>query len=70
MTADIPNTFIQTEIENKLIGEQIIMGIREQLVDMLISISPEEYKIMFKKQENKVLYIEIKKALYIMHIVG
>jgi hypothetical protein len=43
MTADIPNAFLQTEIENKSNGEQKIAKIRGQLVDMLINISPEEY---------------------------
>jgi hypothetical protein len=34
ITADIPNTFVQSKIENKSNGKQIIMKIREQLVDM------------------------------------
>jgi hypothetical protein len=44
MTADIPNIFVQTTIENKSNKEQTIMKIREQLVDMLIDISPEDHQ--------------------------
>ena len=43
MTADIPNAFVQTEVDNKKFGEQIIMKIRRPLVDMLVEIAPEVY---------------------------
>ena len=46
MTADIPNTFVQTDVDKKnhIKGEQIIMKIRGPLVDMLIEIAPEIYE--------------------------
>ena len=65
MTADIPNAFVQTEIENKPNEEQTIMKIRGQLVNMLTNISPEEYQDFIQEEGNqKVLYVEMKKALY------
>ena len=65
MTADIPNAFVQTEIENKPDGERTIMKIRGQLVDMLTNISPEEYQDFIQEEGNqKVLYVKMKKALY------
>jgi hypothetical protein len=44
MTADIPNAFVQMEIEEKDIGKRTIMKIRGQLVNMLVDIAPEEYQ--------------------------
>ena len=35
MTCDIPNAFVQTEIEEAIVGERIIMKIRGALVDIL-----------------------------------
>jgi len=43
MTADIPNAFVQTEVDNKKFGERIIVKIRGPLVDMLVEIAPEVY---------------------------
>jgi hypothetical protein len=43
MTADIPNAFVQTDIDKKEIGERIIMKIRGPLVDMLLELSYETY---------------------------
>jgi Reverse transcriptase (RNA-dependent DNA polymerase) len=65
MTADIPNAFVQTEIEEKKNGEKIIMKIRGTLVDMLVDIAPHEYTNFVRHEGNhKVLYVEMKKALY------
>ena len=65
MTADIPNAFVQTEIENKPNGERTIKKIRGQLVDMLTDISPEKYQDFIQEEGNqKVLYVKMKKALY------
>jgi hypothetical protein len=44
MTADIPNAFVQTEVEQRSDGEKIIMKIRGTLVDMLVDISPIDYQ--------------------------
>jgi hypothetical protein len=44
MTADIPNAFVQTAIDEKnhIKGEHIIMKIRGPLVDMLLEIAPDQ----------------------------
>ena len=44
MTADIPNTFVQTDIPREMKREKIIMKIQSSLVDMLIKISSNEYE--------------------------
>jgi hypothetical protein len=43
MTADIPNAFVQTDVDHKhhTKGERIIMKICGSLVDMLVEITPE-----------------------------
>ena len=65
MTADIPNAFVQTDIDPKEKGDRIIMKIRGALVDMLVDISPEVYKgFVSKENGTKVLYVEMLKALY------
>lgn len=65
MTADIPNAFVQTDIEKKEIGQRIIMKIRGPLVDMLIELSPETYAAyVVYEGKNKVLYVIMEKALY------
>ena len=43
ITANIPNTFEQTNIKKKQNGEQTTMTIREQPVSMLMNVLPEEY---------------------------
>ena len=43
MTADIPNAFVQTEIGEKPIGEQIFMKIHGPLVDILLEIDHDLY---------------------------
>ena len=42
MTVDIPNAFVQTELDLK--QDQILMKVRGMLVDMLVDINPEIYK--------------------------
>jgi hypothetical protein len=65
MTADIPNAFVQMEIEKRPSGERIIMKIRGQLVDMLVDIAPQDYQDFVRMEGNqKVLYVEMLKALY------
>ncbi len=65
MTADIPNAFVQTEIEEGRKGERIVIKIYGALVDMLVHIIPETYKdsVVYENQ-TKVLYVLIVKALY------
>ena len=65
MTADIPNAFVQTDIEKKNNGEETIMKNQRQLVDMLVDISPQDYQDYVRFERNqKVLYMEMIKALY------
>ncbi|KAI2512474.1 Reverse transcriptase (RNA-dependent DNA polymerase) [Fragilaria crotonensis] len=65
MTADIPNAFVQTDIDKKEIGERIIMKIRGPLVDMLLELSYETYApYVVYEGSNKVLYVAMEKALY------
>ena len=65
MTADIPNAFVQTDVEKKKVGNRIIMKIRGPLVDILLELSLETFEShVFDKGNNKVLYVEMEKALY------
>jgi uncharacterized protein YfkK (UPF0435 family) len=55
------------DFEEQEIGAQMIIKIREQLVNMLVNIDPEEYQdfVQYERQ-HKVLYVMMKKALYSM----
>jgi hypothetical protein len=66
MTADIPNTFVQTSVpETDSDGDRITMKITGPLVEMLVELDPEIYK-NFVSFEGKtpVLYVHVIKALY------
>ena len=43
MTCDIPNTFVQTDIEEALAGERIIMNIKGALTTILVEIEYKKY---------------------------
>ena len=60
MSIDIPNTFIQTDVEKNDSDERIMMKIRGPLMNMLINIDPVTY--------GPYVYIEVLKALYRMLI--
>jgi Reverse transcriptase (RNA-dependent DNA polymerase) len=63
MTVDIPNAFVQTEIENK--DERVMMKIKGQLAEMLVKIEPEVYENYLIEEDNeKVIYVQVLKALY------
>lgn len=65
MTSDIPNAFVQTEIDVAEIGKRIIMKIRGSLFDMLVEIAPEIYaSYVVIENGQKVLYVLMLKALY------
>jgi hypothetical protein len=67
MTADIPNAFVQTDVDekNQVKGERIIMKIRGPLVDMLLEIAPEVYEgYSTYEGKTKVLYVKMLKAIY------
>ena len=59
--ADIPNAFVQTEME----GEPVVMKIRGKLAELLVKVAPEVYKnfVVFEKGQ-KVVYVRLQKALY------
>jgi hypothetical protein len=64
MSADIPNAFVQTDMENNN-NEKMMMKIRGPLVDMLVDIDKELYESYVVQENNdKVLYVELLKALY------
>ena len=59
MSSDIPNAFIQAEL-NRNRKERIIMKITGVLVDILIKVAPNEYagSVVMEKGQ-KVIYVEI-----------
>jgi hypothetical protein len=62
MTVDIPNAFVQTEIESR--DERIIMKIKGPLATMLVSIEPEVYEsYIIEEDKEKVIYVEVLKAI-------
>ena len=57
---DIPNAFIQTEME----GEKIIMKLRGDLAELLVTTSPKLYRqYIMDENGKKVWYVELLKAL-------
>ncbi len=57
VTGDIPNAFVQTNIDKRRIGERI-MKIRGPLVDLLVELSPETYATYEEcERGSKELYI-------------
>ena len=70
-TFDIPNAFIQTEVQPRdEQGDRIIMKIKGAMIDMLIDIddSYEEY-VAYERGE-RVLYVHIQRAIYGMLMSG
>jgi hypothetical protein len=65
MTADIPNAFVQTEINDKEMGYRVIMKIRGPLVDILLEIDSNIYSphVVYEGR-SKVLYVKMNMALY------
>ena len=62
---DIPNVFIQTDINNNEDGTWVIMKIRGPLVDMLVELAPKVYaNYVTFEGKSKVLYIHVLKAIY------
>ena len=64
MVIDIPNTFIQTMVEDT--SKHVIIRLCGMLVDMLVKITPEVYKdyVTIDKKGNKQLLVECLNALY------
>jgi Reverse transcriptase (RNA-dependent DNA polymerase) len=64
-TCDIPNAFIQTEVEEAdKDGNRIIMKICGVLVDLLKKVVPEYEACEIEEAKGKVLYLPVKKAIY------
>lgn len=64
-TCDIPNAFIQTEVEETdKSGNRIIMKIRGVLVDLLSRVVPEYREYVIEEGKGQVLYLRVKKAIY------
>ena len=58
---DIPNAFVQTEME----GERVIMKMRRKLAELLVEVAPEVYQdYVVTERGQTVLYLELRKALY------
>jgi len=67
MTADIPNAFVQTDINQS--DEKIIMKIRGELVDILVDVSQEIYSNYVVQEKGQcVFYVQMLKALYGMMV--
>ena len=62
MSADVPNAFIQTEMQEIKQGEErVMMKIRGVLVDMLIQLDPQLYgPHVVYEMERKVLYVQVR----------
>jgi Reverse transcriptase (RNA-dependent DNA polymerase) len=64
MLADIPNAFVQTDMETAD-DSRVIMKIRGKLVDMLVSLDAVLYApYITTENDKKILYVVLKKALY------
>ncbi len=65
MTADIPNAFVQTSIDEKKLGHRVIMKIRGPLVDLLLELDASTYApFVVQEGKSKVIYVRMVKALY------
>ena len=65
MTCDIPNAFVQTEMDKTKKGERVIMKIRGALVDILLEMDYEKYGAYVTKENGRnVIYVAMSKALY------
>ena len=58
---DIPNAFVQTEME----GDCVIMKMQGKLAELLIEVAPEVYcDYVVIERGQTILYLELQKALY------
>ncbi|KAG7360909.1 hypothetical protein IV203_036008 [Nitzschia inconspicua] len=65
MTSDMPNAFVQTDVDKQKIRERIAMKIKRPVVDMLVEMAPEiDSGYVIEENGKKVLYVMILKALY------
>jgi hypothetical protein len=69
MTIDVPNAFIQTDME-KIDSNRVIMKIRGPLVEKLVSLNPELYSPFVTQERGEpILYVELLKSI-IRHPTG
>jgi hypothetical protein len=60
MTVDIPNAFVQMEIENK--EERVLMKIKGPLEEMLVKIQPDVYENdLIEEGSETVIYVQVLK---------
>ena len=65
MTADIPNAFVQTHLDESPTGERTIMKITGKLVEMLVELDPHTYKDFVTIEKGvQVLHVDMWMALY------
>ena len=58
---DIPNTFVQTDFE----GEMVVMKVRGQPAEILVSMAPETHKpYVCYENGQKVVYLKVMKDIY------
>ena len=62
-TADVPNAYIQTDLEDKD-GEQTIMKIRGEAVKILCEMDPVYKPYVVYERGQPVLYVHVTKAIY------
>jgi hypothetical protein len=62
-TCDIPNAFIQTELNDETEGKTI-MKIRGTLVEILCTLDEEYENCVIMEGKNRVLYVQVLKAIY------
>ncbi len=65
MTADIPNAFVQTDVEATKSGDRIIMKLKGHIVEYLEEIDPMLYRDNIVHEKGvKTLYVVVLKAIY------
>ena len=70
ISQDVPNTFFRTSFPSDPSGKICISRIQGLIVDWLVDMNPSTYKgkVLCKKGQ-KVLYLEVLKAIYLMLVV-
>jgi hypothetical protein len=74
MTTDIPNAFVQRDVDekNQVKGEHIIMKIRGPLMDMLLKTAPifmKDYCLDLQKQDQGLLCQDAQSNLWYASVI-
>ena len=65
MACDIPNAFVQTEMQKKQKGERVVMKIQGRLLDVLLEMNYDKCAdFVTYERGKKILYVVMSKALY------